>query len=208
MKQRFDIRSQLGFARFGRIKIGERSFKTPNLMVPINKNILNNIQIDESLNYFNYIPNKDNFNQLIGYEIQDPLGIFSEKEMKEKNEKTENKENEALFSETKELWGIPRISNNASDDQTNLQQKLYILSDNYPNTSETRYQSYELAATSTRLRMYEELLLKKYPDQNFILEFTFKEDPKILEYVIDWILRNQDHLFGIRIRNIFANLMQ
>ena len=78
MKQRFDIRSQLGFARFGRIKIGERSFKTPNIMVPINKNILNNIQIDESLNYFNHIPNKDNFNQLIGYEIQDPLGIFSE----------------------------------------------------------------------------------------------------------------------------------
>ena len=205
MKQRFDIKSQLGFARFGRIKIGERSFKTPNILVPINKNILNNIQIDESFNYFNYIPNKDNFNQIIGYEIQDPLGIFSEKEMKEKNEE---KENEALFSETKELWGIPRISKNTTQDQTNFQQKLYILTDNYPNTDETQYKSYELAATSTRLRMYEELLLKKYPDDPFILEFTFKEDPKILEYIIDWILRNHEHIFGIRIRNIFANLMQ
>ncbi|MHA1560675.1 MAG: DUF5591 domain-containing protein [Promethearchaeota archaeon] len=205
MIQRFDIRAQLGFARLGKIKIGERSFKTPNIMVPINKNILNYIQIDESFNYFNGIQNKDNFNQLIGYEIQDPLGIFSEKEMKEKKEE---KDNESLFSETKELWGIPRISKNPSQDQTNSFQKLYILTDNYPNTDVTRYQSYELAATSTRLRMYEELLLKKYPDEKFILEFTFKEDPKILKYIITWILRNQDHLFGIRIRNIFANLMQ
>ncbi|QEE17446.1 DUF5591 domain-containing protein [Promethearchaeum syntrophicum] len=217
MKQRFDVRSQLGFARFGRIKLGERSYKTPNLMVPINKTILNSIEKDETLNYFNFIPNKDNFNQLIGYEIQDPLGIFSEKEMKEKNEKKEaietkktedTKEKEAVFSETKQLWGIPRISKFTSEDQANMHQKLYILTDNYPNTSETRYQSYELAATSTRLRMYEDLLLKKYPDDQFILEFTFKEDPKILEYIIEWILRNQDHLFGIRIRNIFANLMQ
>ncbi len=217
MKLRFDIRSQLGFARFGRIKIGERSYKTPNLLVPINNTILNNIQIDESFNYFNYIPNKDNFNQLIGYEIQDPLGIFSEKEMRENKEKKEKKEekqekqekeNEALFLETKELWGIPRISDNTPENQPNSPQKLYILADNYPNTDVARYQSYELAATSTRLRMYEELLLKKFPDDLFILEFTFKEDPKILEYIIAWILRNQDHLFGIRIRNIFANLMQ
>ncbi len=202
MKQRFDIRSQLGFARFGRIKIGERSFKTPNIMVPINKNILNNIEIDKSFNYFNYIPNKDNFNQLIGYEIQDPLGIFTKKE--------ENGESYSLFSETKELWGIPRIPRtlkNTSQNQTNPTPKLYILADNYPNTDVARYRSYELAATSTRLRMYEELLFKKYPDHKFILEFTFKEDPQILEYIIAWILRNQDHLFGIRIRNIFANLM-
>jgi archaeosine synthase len=205
MKQRFDIRSQLGYARLGRIKIGERSFKTPNLLVPANKNILNKIQMDESFNFFDSIQSKDNFNKLIGYEIQDPLGIFTEKE----NKKEEV--NSSLFSETKELWGIPRIPlrpKNTTEDQIENTQKLYILADNYPNTDIARYRSYELAATSTRLRMYEELLLKKYPDNKFILEFTFKEDPQILKYIITWILRNQEHLFGIRIRNIFANLMQ
>ena len=161
--------------------------------------------MDESINFLDSIQSKDYLNQLIGYEIQDPLEIFSEKEKKE--------DNNSLFLETKELWGIPtisRIPNNTTtpQNQTKTLQKLYILSDNYPNTDVTRYRSYELAATSTRLRMYEELLLKKYPDDRFILEFTFKEDPKILEYIITWILRNQDHLFGIRIRNIFANLMQ
>ena len=85
MKQRFDIRTQLGFARLGKIKIGERSFKTPNLMVPINKNILNNIQMDESINFLDSIQSKDYLNQLIGYEIQDPLEIFSEKEKKEES---------------------------------------------------------------------------------------------------------------------------
>ncbi|MHA1765308.1 MAG: DUF5591 domain-containing protein [Promethearchaeota archaeon] len=199
MIQRFDIKSQLGFARLGKIKIGEQSFKTPNIIVPINNGILNNIEIDESFTILNNNGSHNDFDLFIGYEIQDPLGIFSTSE-KEKHY--------SLFSETKELWGIPRVSKNSTQEQAEIPQKLYILADNYPNTDVERYRSYEFAATSTRLRMYEEILLNKYPDNKFILEFTFKDDPKYLDYIIEWILRNQEHLIGIRIRNILANLMK
>ena len=80
--------------------------------------------MDESINFLDSIQSKDYLNQLIGYEIQDPLEIFSEKEKKE--------DNNSLFLETKELWGIPtisRIPNNTTtpQNQTKTLQKLYIL---------------------------------------------------------------------------------
>ena len=197
-KTRFEIKKQLGMTRKGRITFGEKSFTTPNLLFPTNQNLIN--KIDPS-----NIQLPDN---VIGYHIEDPLHILDETTPENlKSNCTLIAHQTDLFVTSNEMFGIPTSLNTLFEDSPQEMDRIPILSEIYPNINTNRYLKYEVKSLKHRLKLYTEVIFPKAVEQKYIIEFNFKQEKEFLPLIIDWINENAAQILGIKITNIFKNLM-
>ena len=197
-KIRFEVKKQLGLVRKGRITFGDLSYTTPNILFPTNPNILN--KIDPSV-----LQSPDNF---IGYHIEDPLHILTNDNPSKTPVQGQLITHQMdLFTTSNEKYGIPQKISTLFEDTPQELDTIPILSDKYPNTNTNRYARYELKALNHRLKLYSEVIFPKDVNQKYMVEFNFKQEAEFLPHIVQWINDNASQIFGIKLSNLFKNLM-
>jgi archaeosine synthase alpha-subunit len=217
MNFKFEIKNQLGYAREGKVSLDGFSFTTPNFVVPINKKIITEFQpfLSKIIKISND-PQDKMKKYLAGLKLDSYLSINSSNHKSDiKGNAVESDASGSLellhpfFSETKKLWGFDTENQkgNKIPNQCDDPDSIQILNENFPNSNLPYYDDYQYASLDTRLNLYEELLFPKNPDQKYIIEFKFTKKQPYLKRIIEWIQKNQKSIVGIKIDDIFANLM-
>lgn len=215
---RFEIRDQQGLTRVGRFKSPSANLFTPNLILPYSE-ILSLISQNPEVNTTkeaDALLSKEDYTEILeskSYpffisQISDPLQMFSHPDSLNINPKNQIL-HEIQFEENLDLLGISSLlkrEGEKSSSESARQDKIQILSANFPNIHYDRYSDYILGALKHRLDFYTKEIFPNYQDTQFILEIPFTVDMELKKYYIAWITQNQDYLFGIKFIDIFKNL--
>ncbi|MHA1745480.1 MAG: DUF5591 domain-containing protein [Promethearchaeota archaeon] len=209
---RFEIRKQLGLARMGRFKFGTKTFTTPNLYLPQNPTILRSLfsTSDENGVYPSSFQKLTAFHPLVGYSIHDPLHITDllTAPAQTPEDILEGKVEFAnCFFESQEMFGYPIVNQESAEAVITTLDAIPVLGDKFPNSTQSRYREYNLHAFQLRLKFYEEMLFPADESQKYILEIKFSPEDALLRELIQWIDTHKTRIIGIKITNLFQNLM-